>query len=50
MPFKSETDGSYEFEFKIIVDKSTVQELIDGKLDLGIEVKIEKSKEPILDY
>ena len=33
-----------EFEDKIIVESSIIQELIDGKHDLGPNVKIGKSK------
>jgi hypothetical protein len=38
-----------EFEYKVIVDKSIVSELTKGKHDLGQDVKIAESKQPIFD-
>jgi hypothetical protein len=43
VPFKSKFKDMVEFEDKIIVESSIVQELIDGKHDLGPGVKIGKS-------
>ena len=48
MSLKKIDDKTAEFEEKIIVEPSVVKELMDGQHDLGPDVIIAKSKQPIL--
>jgi hypothetical protein len=49
VPFKSVSNGMVEFEYKVIVESSLVKELTEGKLDLGLDVKITETKQNILE-